>query len=128
MVCAAVNHGGNRKHKIVERKQWQEEESSNEKGSEQENKKFRKGGENEGPCGVRAAQGRQIQDTSLTPEARSRASPPGNPSSGARRSNRSPRPARGETSSGGDAQPGITLREVPGQPVGPPTGAERTRA
>ena len=31
-VCAAVNHGGNRQHKIVERRQRQQDESSSEKG------------------------------------------------------------------------------------------------
>jgi hypothetical protein len=29
MVCAAMDHGGNRKLKIVERRQWKEGESSN---------------------------------------------------------------------------------------------------
>jgi hypothetical protein len=35
MVCAAMDHGGNRKHKIVERRQRREKESSNKRGSEQ---------------------------------------------------------------------------------------------
>jgi hypothetical protein len=35
MVCAAMDHGGNRKHKIGERKQRQQEESNRERGSEQ---------------------------------------------------------------------------------------------
>jgi hypothetical protein len=43
MVCAAVDHGGNRQDKIVGRRQWQQEESSNEKGSEQGKEEVQKG-------------------------------------------------------------------------------------
>jgi hypothetical protein len=43
MVCRAVNHGGNREHKIVERKQRQEDESSSRKGSKQGKQEIQKG-------------------------------------------------------------------------------------
>jgi hypothetical protein len=52
-------------------------------GVSRKNKKFRNGDENEGPCRLRGGQGRQVQGASLTPEARSRAALPGDPSSGA---------------------------------------------
>src|SRR5947208_15402156 len=87
-----------------------------------EDKKFRKGGENEGPCGVRDAQGWQIQDTSLRPEARSRASPPGNPSSGARRSNRSPRPDLGDDPAVVTLSPASRCGRCPGSWSARPTG------
>jgi hypothetical protein len=34
-VCAAMDHGGNRKYKIVESRQRQQEENNRERGSEQ---------------------------------------------------------------------------------------------
>jgi hypothetical protein len=49
MVCGAMDHGGNRKRKIVERRQRREKESSNRGGVSRENKKFRNGSGIDGP-------------------------------------------------------------------------------
>lgn len=60
-----MDHGGNRKHKIVGRRQGQEEESSNRSDSEQRKQEIRTGSENDGPCQAMAAQGRQALDRIL---------------------------------------------------------------
>jgi hypothetical protein len=42
-VCATMDHGGNRKHKIVGRRQRQQDETSGKKGSEQGKQEMQKG-------------------------------------------------------------------------------------